>query len=257
MPVADESIVDDNSDTHSHFDDKRCQSMNNFNPNNARYVLNCILIWVSSFSNLIEPQRNRDSASSIVKECNATRIFRKPKESTFAKPTITEVKETEEDVNMTLNIPESFKRTCGCSSILIVDDSPFNILILHEIFGKLIPDNLNKNKVEKGKPYLAIDEATNGKHALNKVKETMNKLWWNGYELILMDLNMPVMDGATSAKHIVDLQKVHMVNQSLKIWALTAYDSHEHKKLCKEAGMYGFLNKPVSMKDIIGVLDSY
>lgn len=72
-----------------------------------------------------------------------------------------------------------------------------------------------------------------------------------------MDLNMPAMDGATASRHIVELQHSNMISSTLKIAALTAYDSPEHKKMCLEAGMKGFMNKPVSMKDIIGVIESH
>jgi len=46
-----------------------------------------------------------------------------------------------------------------------------------------------------------------------------------------MDLNMPVMDGATASKHIIELQNDKMISSTLKIIALTAYDSPEYKKL--------------------------
>ena len=44
-----------------------------------------------------------------------------------------------------------------------------------------------------------------------------------------MDLSMPIMDGPTSARHIVQLQKEKKVGKHLKIVAVTAYDSPEHK----------------------------
>ena len=72
-----------------------------------------------------------------------------------------------------------------------------------------------------------------------------------------MDLNMPVMDGATSAKHITQLQRSNTLSESLTIVPLTAYDSPEHKKLCAESGMIGFMNKPVSMSNIINVIESH
>jgi len=46
---------------------------------------------------------------------------------------------------------------------------------LHELFSKVIPRSLDRSLIDKGQPYLAVDEATNGRHALNKVKETLNK----------------------------------------------------------------------------------
>lgn len=69
-------------------------------------------------------------------------------------------------------LPKYF-RTCGCSSVLIVDDSPFNLLILKEIFKKIL-DPQNKGK-GKDSPQIKVDEASNGLRALNMVKESQSK----------------------------------------------------------------------------------
>ena len=68
-------------------------------------------------------------------------------------------------------LPKYF-RTCGCSSVLIVDDSPFNLLILKEIFKKIL---VSQHKGEEGSPMIKIDEASNGLKALNMVKESQSK----------------------------------------------------------------------------------
>lgn len=70
-------------------------------------------------------------------------------------------------------LPKYF-RTCGCSSVLIVDDSPFNLLILKEIFKKIFvfPEG---DTEKEGSPKINIDEATNGLKALNMVKDSINK----------------------------------------------------------------------------------
>ena len=68
----------------------------------------------------------------------------------------------------------NFLRDCGCASILVVDDSPFNLLILHEIFGKVIPPKLGRD-AEAGEPRVLVDDAANGLQALNKVKDTSKR----------------------------------------------------------------------------------
>jgi len=70
-------------------------------------------------------------------------------------------------------LPKYF-RNCGCSSILIVDDSPFNLLILKEIFKKIFVFP-QINQTDEGSPKINIDEATNGLKALNMVKDSINK----------------------------------------------------------------------------------
>jgi CheY-like chemotaxis protein len=57
---------------------------------------------------------------------------------------------------------------------LVVDDSPFNLLILHEIFGKVIPPKLGRD-ADVGEPQVLVDDAANGLQAFNKVKETAKR----------------------------------------------------------------------------------
>lgn len=213
--------------------------------------------------------------NKLVNECYASKSIKRPEEvkrvsspipeNVSCKPTIVQnmtkdrkqVRGTRE-LDKTSKVEESLKknnflRTWGCASILVVDDSPFNILILHEIFGKVIPPHLGRD-AQAGEPCVLIDDAANGLQAFKKVKETAQRDWWRGYEVVLMDLNMPVMDGATSAQNIVNLQEDGVIPKSLKVIALTAYDSPEFKTMWAQAGMKGFLNKPVSIEHIEKVL---
>jgi CheY-like chemotaxis protein len=87
--------------------------------------------------------------------------------------------------------PASFN-DCGCeSSILIVDDNCFNLIPLELIL--------------KMNFSLKCDKAMNGLEAVNMFKHhNLNKKCCEQkYSLILMDLNMPVMDGYEATKEIV------------------------------------------------------
>ena len=64
------------------------------------------------------------------------------------------------------------------------------------------------------------------------------------YDLILMDLHMPVMDGYTASKEI-NSRKPH-----IPILALTASTVAEQEAQIKEAGMIGFVLKPLHPKDL-------
>lgn len=193
-------------------------------------------------------KRPRDSSVSAASNKN-NQVESEPKES----DDVQSQKKSESSQIDNYVIPEIYLRKWGCSSVLIVDDSAFNILILHEIFEKLIPPELSKNAAA-GSPKFTIDEATNGLQAVEKVKSSRKKFWWRGYEVIFMDLNMPVMDGATATTNIVRMQKAGLVCKELKVVALTAYDSPEHKTLWMNSGMKEFLNKPVSIDNIMRVL---
>jgi len=64
------------------------------------------------------------------------------------------------------------------------------------------------------------------------------------YDLILMDLAMPVLDGIDATKHIRNN------GHELPIIALTAFAESEFSHLTREAGMNGFIRKPYSRKDL-------
>jgi two-component system, sensor histidine kinase and response regulator len=61
----------------------------------------------------------------------------------------------------------------------------------------------------------------------------------NGFDIILMDMAMPVMDGVAAAAELRRLR------YTLPIVAMTANLSERDQELCREAGMNGFLSKPI------------
>ncbi|WP_246697252.1 ATP-binding protein [Rhizobium sp. G21] len=64
------------------------------------------------------------------------------------------------------------------------------------------------------------------------------------FDLILMDMQMPVMDGIEATRHIKALPAPF---NAAPIWAMTANASEDDRIACEEAGMEGFHSKPVSM----------
>ena len=111
------------------------------------------------------------------------------------------------------------------------------------------------------------DKALNGQEALDKVKAKASKCEDNyaldcnlhdTYKLILMDCNMPVMDGITATREIRKYE-TDMRNQSTccppsYIAALTAYTSGKYKQEFLEAGANSFISKPITNEQIIKVL---
>jgi len=104
--------------------------------------------------------------------------------------------------------------------ILLTEDNPINQQVIIEV--------LSANKLYE------IDTANNGKEALEALQK-------KPYDLILMDIQMPVMDGLTAAKHI----RTNDDLKSIPIIAVTAHAMKGYKELCINAGMNDYLTKPV------------
>ena len=84
---------------------------------------------------------------------------------------------------------------------------------------------------------LKYDVAINGKEAFEKHQQ-------NNYDLILMDMQMPVMDGLESTRLIRTFEKGFDGQHRAFIVALTANEISENMGFCIEAGMDDFMEKP-------------
>jgi len=103
--------------------------------------------------------------------------------------------------------------------ILVVEDNPVNQKVLAAL--------LRKRGYE-------VDVANDGAQAIQLVAEKK-------YGLILMDLQMPVLDGLEAARLIRSFEDCPQP----PIIAITAYTLNNEKQKCLEAGMNGYLPKPV------------
>jgi len=73
--------------------------------------------------------------------------------------------------------------------------------------------------------------------------------------LVLMDCRMPIMDGPTATREIRAIEKSSSLS-AVPIVALTATPSDEDRRECHEAGMNGFLTKPFTLDQLLGVIGS-
>ena len=118
------------------------------------------------------------------------------------------------------------------SNILIVEDNEINQQIMKLSLIKLV-----KN----------VDVAENGKIALDM-------FGLNRYDLILMDIQMPVMNGITATKKIREIEK--SINTHTPIIAITANAMLGDKETCLSAGIDDYLSKPYQMEDLISKMNN-
>jgi len=133
-----------------------------------------------------------------------------------------------------IQIKPRFLKSCGCPSILIVDDQYINRFIITQYWMKF---------------DISFEEAENGKEAVEMIRKEANKLCWEGFSLILMDLNMPVLGGIQASKLIMEDKKQHRISQDTTIIAITAFPSATLKEEWILVGMTDYKTKPFSLAD--------
>ncbi len=93
-----------------------------------------------------------------------------------------------------------------------------------------------------------VDVANNGKEAVDAVSA-------GTYDLVLMDCQMPEMDGFAATAEIRHLDNRR--GRRLPIVALTAHATESDRELCLAAGMDDYLAKPYTLTQLSAVLDRY
>lgn len=75
------------------------------------------------------------------------------------------------------------------------------------------------------------------------------------FDLILMDIQMPGMDGLEAARIIREKEKAHAAR--VPIVAMTAHTTLREKEMCRSAGMDGHIEKPFGFEDLFQLIDRY
>lgn len=117
--------------------------------------------------------------------------------------------------------------------ILIAEDNAISVKVISGLLHKL---------------GASIEVARDGQVAL-KMMQTRS------YDLVLMDCEMPVMDGFTAVQHYREYE-AELGRKRLPIFALSAHVLHEHKQHVLQSGMDGHLAKPIELAKLQDVLQS-
>ena len=106
----------------------------------------------------------------------------------------------------------------------------------------LVEDNELNQEVASGllaEAGIVVDIADNGQIAVQKIQEAP-------YDLVLMDMQMPVMDGITATTEIKKLEQV----RHIPIIAMTANAMESDRAKCMAAGMVDFVTKPIAPEEL-------
>ncbi|KAI9647136.1 hypothetical protein NHQ30_005138 [Ciborinia camelliae] len=136
-------------------------------------------------------------------------------------------------------------------SLLLVDDNMINLKLLRHFITRL--------------GYTTVHEAENGLEAVKKVEERPE-----GYDIIFMDISMPVLDGFDATREIRKLEKSRREraiangegdggrkkNEALVI-ALTGLAGKDDVDKARDCGIDLFMTKPVAMKEVRKMLENW
>ena len=114
------------------------------------------------------------------------------------------------------------------AQILLVEDNRINQMVALQIL--------------KRAGYSA-DTASDAQEAIDRLKRQR-------YGLVLMDVQMPGMDGISAARVVRDPDS-GVLDHAVPIIAMTAYDSADHQRACREAGMNAFVTKPLEIEHLL------
>jgi len=119
-------------------------------------------------------------------------------------------------------------------NILLVEDNEKNRMLL--------------NAFLKNTPY-NVETAEHGKIAVDKFMA-------NPYDLVLMDIDMPVMDGYTATKTIRQWEKENQL-RAAPIIALSAHALTEHSQKSIDAGCNTHLTKPIKKQNLLAAIEKH
>lgn len=120
-------------------------------------------------------------------------------------------------------------------NILLVEDTPANRKVVQRVLNR------------RGH---TLEIAVNGREAIDRFRKSE-------YDLILMDVQMPIMDGLQATLAIREIEQESEAVSDVPIVAMTAHSLRGDRQRCLKSGMNGYLSKPIDLHKLIAVVESY
>lgn len=132
--------------------------------------------------------------------------------------------------------------SCQCSQVLVVDDEPMNIIVIQSYLKSL---------------NIIGEEAMNGKVAVEKAINRAQSNHCKGFQLIIMDLNMPVMDGVEASEILTSLMKNGEIPKTPIIALTAAEETPFLKQKLQNAGICFLAQKPMSKDNFNKIANNF
>ena len=183
-----------------------------------------VLVMVSAYSReeMIKEAESVGFASVLIKPLNPSILFDVTMQALGERTT-----EERHSVPVLLDNTKQLASVRG-ARILVADDNDIN----QQIARELLED-----------AGFIVDVAVNGQIALDMAQK-------NPYSLVLMDMQMPVLDGLQATTALRQVPRLH----DLPVVAMTANAREEDRRSCLKAGMNDFLSKPIDPNMLWGML---
>lgn len=162
---------------------------------------------------------------AVESELNAGSVFTVTLDFPIAQHNLEEKENTTEKVTGKANFADM--------KVLVAEDNDINWKVLNKILGYY---NINADRAENGR--IAVDKVQSAEVC---------------YDLVLMDIQMPMMNGYEAAGKIRGLDEKKRAK--VPIYAMTADVFTEDIKKCEEAGMNGHFSKPIEVEKVVALLE--
>jgi len=170
-------------------------------------------------------------------ECNVQNMLTKPVKSEELFHILSNIKASDEEIRIVEVEKNENKQYSKPIKILVAEDVSMNMLLIKFLLTKLIP-------------HITIIEAENGIEAVQKFENELP-------DLILMDMQMPEMDGLEATLAIRKIENAGKNKTHVPILALTAGALQEERDKCIASGMDDFLTKPIEKEKLEDALKRF